>query len=83
MDEDLAPFTTSDTPLAAYLRYHKHALVGMKPDPNDIKRKVYVFIKEDNTDILIEDFYHGEPLVNPHLFYKVLVKEVFRKLRES
>jgi len=80
---DLDPFTTSDTPLAAYLKYHKHTIVGMKPDPNDVKRKVYVFIKEDNTDLLIEDFYNGDPLVNPHLYYKVLVKEVFKKLRET
>jgi hypothetical protein len=83
MENDLDPFTTSDTPLAAFLKYHNHAIVGMKPDPNDIKRKVYVFIKQDNTDILIEEFYHGEPMVNPHLYYRALVKEVFKKLRES
>lgn len=80
---NLEPFTTSDTPLAAYLRYHKHQIVGLKPDPNDIKRKVYVFIREENTDLLIEEFYKGDPQVNPHLFYKILVKDVFKKLRES
>lgn len=83
MENELTPFTTSDTPLAAFLKYHNHAIVGMKPDPNDIKRKVYVFIREDNTDILVEEFYKGDPQVNPHLYYRALVKEVFKKLRES
>lgn len=80
-ENKLEPITTSDTPFAAFLRYHKHQVVGMRPDPNDVKRKVYVFIKLADTDGLKEEYYNGDPQVDPKYYYKVL-REIFTLLRE-
>lgn len=90
------PFKTSDTPFAAYLHYHNHVLVTLRNDPNDFKRKVFVFVAKDDTmDRLVE--YYGEldengiPLQNPTVkptaivepgqFYRS-VRFMFSKLRE-
>ena len=79
---DLEPTTTSDTPLAAYLLYHNHRLVGMIPDTNDRKRLVFAFVKQENTDLLIDDFYQGDPQVNPQIYYKK-TKLVHEAIREA
>lgn len=80
-DEELSPVTTSDTPFAAYLRYHHHQIVGMRPDPNDVKRKVYVFIRRAETEDLQKEYYEGDPQVDPKYYYK-LVREMFKVLKE-
>lgn len=82
MPQQLEPFTTSDTPFAAYLHYHKHRVVGMKRDPNDAKRLVYCFVKMDDTEELSAEFYSGKPLVDPGQYYKS-TKEIYRVLREN
>lgn len=81
-DEDLQPFMTSDTPFAAFLRYHSHQVVGMRPDPNDMKRKVYVFIQKNDTKDLQAEYYEGDPQVDPKYFYKT-VREMFKILKEN
>jgi hypothetical protein len=81
-DEELTPFLTSDTPFAAFLRYHTHQVVGMRPDPNDMKRKVYVFIRKPDTLDLQAEYYEGDPQVDPKYFYKT-VREMFKILKEN
>lgn len=90
------PFKTSDTPFAAYLHYHGHILVTLRNDPNDFRRKVFVFVsKDDTTDRLIEYYgeldengipIHNSPIkptavVEPGQFYRS-VRVMFSKLRE-
>jgi len=75
------PYKTSDTPYAAYLHYHKHQFVTIRKDPNDIKRKVYVFIEKDDTKELEKEFYFGEPNVIAPLYYKS-VRLMYAKLRD-
>ena len=53
------PYKTSDTPFAAYLHYHKHVLVTLRDDPNDVRRKVYVFVQQETTKDLEKEYYHG------------------------
>ncbi len=75
------PYRTSDTPFAAYLHYHKHVLVTLRDDPNDFRRKVYVFVEQDNTKELENEYYHGEGSVPAPQYYKS-VRLMFAKLRE-
>jgi len=75
------PYRTSDTPFAAYLHYHKHVLVTLRDDPNDFRRKVYVFVEQDNTKELANEYYHGEGSVPAPQYYKS-VRFMFAKLRE-
>ena len=75
------PYKTSDTPYAAYLHYHKHQFVTIRKDPNDIKRKVYVFIEKADTKELEKEFYSGEPNVIAPMYYKS-VRLMFAKLRD-
>lgn len=79
---ELEPFTTSDTPFAAYLLCHSHKYVGMRPDPNDKKRKVFVFIKQENTELLTNDYYEGSPQIDPRTYY-AKTRIVHRHLRDE
>lgn len=76
------PLTTSDTPFAAYLLYHGHSFQGLVSDKHDRKRKVFVFVKQANSQLLADDYYEGNPQVDPRLFYKH-TKKVHSLLRES
>ncbi len=80
MSEHL-PYRTSDTPFAAYLHYHKHVLVTLRDDPNDVRRKVYVFVQQETTKDLEKEYYHGEGLAPAPQYYKS-VRFMFAKLRE-
>ena len=82
MSSKLEPFTTSDTPFAAFLHYHNHRVVGMKRDPNDAKRLVYCFVKKDTTESLSKGFYKGESEVEPNSYHKS-VREIGKVLREN
>jgi hypothetical protein len=76
---ELSPFSTSDTALAVYLQYNKHHFVGFKDDPHDARRKIFVFVKTDETEELIDEFHQGKALVEPrHLLHcsKILIKEL-------
>lgn len=75
------PYKTSDTPYAAFLHYHKHQFVTIRDDPNDVKRKVYVFVEKDNTKELQEEYYRGDPNVIAPMYYKS-VRLMYAKLRE-
>jgi hypothetical protein len=75
------PYKTSDTPLAAYLLLKKHKFVVMRDDPNDRKRKVYVFIKQEETDDLVSEFYDGDSQVNAMDYYRA-VKVISKKLQD-
>lgn len=75
-----SPYQTSDTSFASYLLYHDHKVVGMKQDPSDVKRLVYVFIEKDDTQEVSKEFYYGEPNCDPRKFFKCS-KEIFKVLR--
>jgi hypothetical protein len=75
------PFATSDTALAAYLDYHRHKLVGLQPEKGDPKRIMYVFIKEDRTDELANEFEHGRTVVNLK-YYAKSIQVMYGKLKE-
>jgi hypothetical protein len=77
----MEPYKSSDTPYAAFLHYHKHQVVTVREDPNDMRRKVFVFVEKDETKKLEKEFYEGEPTVNPLIYYKS-VRFVYSKLRE-
>lgn len=80
--EDRLPLTTSDTPFAAYLLYHNHQFQGLVADKHDRKRKVFVFLKQENSDLLVEDYYEGDPQVDPRLYY-AKTRLVHHLLREE
>jgi hypothetical protein len=68
--ETKEPYATSDTTEAAYLLYHGHKFVGLVPDKHDRKRMVFAFIKQENTDVLAEEYWSGDPQVNPRRFHR-------------
>lgn len=79
MTDDLEPYMTSDTPLAAFMRYHSHELITVTKDKADRRRMVFVFVKEDRTQSLEDDYYNHVAQVEPEAFYRAL-KEMYRKL---
>lgn len=80
--DDLKPFTTSDTPLAAYLHFKQHRVIGMRQDPNDMKRQVYVFVELPETQKLVSDFYDSDTGHDFQQYYKS-VRVMFGVLREN
>jgi hypothetical protein len=81
-DYSAEPFTTSDTSLAAYLHMNQHIFIGIKQDPNDAHRKVYVFVKTEETDELEHEYLSGEITVHPKLYYKS-IRIMHKMLREG
>lgn len=67
--EDLQPFTTSDTPFAAYLRYHDQTPLGVKQDDNDPRRLLYVFVKTPDIEVLKREYYGGDCSLNLGRYY--------------
>jgi hypothetical protein len=76
------PYRTSDTPYAAYLHYSGVLIVGTRQDPNDIKRKVYVFVYSEDVPKLEQQFHHGSAPVEAKRYYKSY-KIVTRFLRDN
>lgn len=56
-NDEIMPYKTSDTPLAAYLNLRGIILLTTRPDPNDRKRQIYVFVDEDNIPVLEAEFH--------------------------
>jgi len=75
------PFKTSDTPFAAYLHYKGQLLVDLANDPNDIKRKVFIFIQTDETPVIQDLFYKGGAPAEANQYYKS-IRAIYRELRE-
>lgn len=82
MSDELVPFSTSDTPFAAYLRYHSHEVVGVQKDKNDKRRMVFIFVKEERTQALEDEYYNHVAQVEPEAFYRAL-KDMYRRLNGS
>lgn len=82
IDKGIYPYRTSDTPYAAWLHYSGCSLIGTRPDPNDAKRKVYVFVYNADIPRLEQAFHHGSAPVEAKLYYKSY-KIVTRFLREA
>jgi hypothetical protein len=55
--------------------------VTLRDDPNDVRRKVYVFVQQETTKGLEQEYYHGEGLAPAPQYYKS-VRFMFAKLRE-
>ena len=51
-------------------------------DPNDNHRRVFVFIKQDNSDELIEDYLSNQVTINPKGYYKS-IRIMHKHLRED
>lgn len=81
MSNEPEPIKTSDTPFAAFLFYHRHVFVGMKPEEDDARRLEFVFIQKEDTDELKDLFYFGKPSVNPKWYYNA-VDSCFRELKK-
>ncbi len=76
------PFTTSDTSLAAYLHYKDHMFIGIMQDPNDLQRKVYVFVEDESTKNCADEYQSGQVTVSPKLYYKS-IRIMHRMLRDG
>jgi hypothetical protein len=81
------PLKTSDTSYAAWLHLNGHVLVGLMQDPNDSHRKVFVFIKNDNSEKIERDYITEEGRVkdvtlNPRLYYKS-IRVMHQTLKEG
>ena len=76
------PIKTSDTSFAAFLHYKDHYFVGMMKDPNDSHRRVFVFVKQDETPDIQSEYDSGRVSVNPKLYYKS-IRIMHRHLRED
>lgn len=81
MADTPSPFVTSDTALAAYLEYHRHTIVSFKPEQGDPRRLQYIFIKEDDTDKLVEKYESGRTVINIKQYANSL-KHVYAKLKD-
>lgn len=78
---NLEPYTTSDTAFAAYLYCNSHKVVGMRQDPNNSKRWVFAFVKEENSEDLSNDYYAKRALVDPMQYYHAQ-KEMYKILNK-
>lgn len=79
MADELAPYTTSDTPLAAYLHMRGLALLSTIQDKNDAKRKVFIFVDEPERPRYEQEFRDDS---GQFWSYWVSLKTVQRKLHE-
>jgi len=78
--EQPEPYKTSDTPFAAYLLCNGQTLVTVIKDPNDIKRKVFVFAKDEDTDDIEDSYYKQGAPTEAHKYYKS-VRLIYKELR--
>lgn len=79
---ETSPFKTSDTSLAAYLHYKNHTFIGIMKDPNDLQRKVFVFIETQDTKNCTDEYQTNQVEVNPKLYYKS-IRIMHRMLRDG
>ena len=56
-ETELEPFKTSDTPFAAYCHLRGLILLTTRPDPNDRKRQIYVFVDDPIRPTLEAEFH--------------------------
>lgn len=79
---DLMPYSTSDTPFAAFLHLCGYKVVKSVQDPNDYKREVLLFVKDEYIDGLEELWRKGEAKGNLRDYQRSL-KIVTRTVNES
>ena len=77
-DQELEPYTTSDTPFAAFLHFRGMIVLATRDDPNDHKREIFVFV-----DVPERSEYEQEwrDNVGGHRSYYASLKTVQHKLR--
>lgn len=78
--DDLNPYQTSDTPLAAYLLMKGMVVLATVPDKHDSKRRIYVFVDEPERDRYEAEFKED---VGGYWSYWISLKTVQRKLHEG
>lgn len=78
MDSD--PYTTSDTPLAAYLQMRGMTCMGTMQDKNDSRRRVFIFIDEPERPKYEQQFRDDE---GGFWSYWCAIKIVQRKLNDK
>lgn len=76
------PYKTSDTPYAAYLHYCGYKVAGTRQDPNDYKREVIVFIKDEGIDEK-EQLWRSSKVTGDLRKYHKSLKIVTRLISES
>lgn len=54
MQDEVSPFKTSDTPLAAFLHFKGMTVMTTVDDPNDPKRRVFVFMDEPERETYVQ-----------------------------
>lgn len=78
----LEPYSTSDTPFAGFLHLCGYKIVKSIQDPNDYKREVLLFVKDEYIDGLEELWRKGEAKGNLKDYQRSL-KIVTRTVNES
>lgn len=79
------PYKTSDTPFAAFLHLSGIKLVTTRQDPNDFKREVLVFMKEDRILDLEEEWKSGKAVGDLKRFarsLKIVNRQVYEARKE-
>lgn len=79
MADELAPYTTSNTPLAAYMLMRGLALLSTVQDKNDSNRRVFVFVDEPERPRYEQEFLDD---YGQFWTYWKSIKTVQRKLHE-
>lgn len=80
--EEIKPYKTSDTPFAAFLHYSGLKPLVMRPDPNDYKRLVFVFVRSEDIPDLEYQYRYSDPQVSLKKYYKSY-KIVTRMVNEA
>lgn len=76
------PYTTSDTPFAAFLHYSGYRVITSRQDPNDYKREVLVFVQDDGIQELEKMWKLGKALGDLKKYHRSL-KIVNRTVNEA
>lgn len=78
----LEPYSTSDTPFAAFLHLCGYRIVKSVQDPNDYKREVLLFVKDESIEDLQELWQKGDAKGNLRDYQRSL-KIVTRTVNEA
>lgn len=78
----LEPYSTSDTPFAAFLHLCGYQIVKSVQDPNDYKREVLLFVKDEYIDGLADLWKRGDAKGNLRDYQRSL-KIVTRTVQEA
>lgn len=81
MENELEPYKTSDTPLAAYLKMKGMTLLTTRQDPNDFKRQIFVFVDTLDRPTYEQEFLNDEGKFKTYFWALKSVQRVLFKDR--